>query len=86
VDGSKVSFHHQLLMVSLAYRRRAIQIAWTWVNDKRGHSSAVKQLALLNHVYRLIPKKASVSIVGDSEFGAVALLRQLDDWGWKYAL
>ena len=86
VDGSKVSFHHQLLMVSLAYRRRAIPIAWTWVKGKRGHSSAVKQLALLRHVYRLIPENASVSIVGDSEFGAVALLRQLDDWGWKYAL
>src|SRR5215210_8892316 len=28
VDGSKVGFDHQLLMVSLAYRRRAIPIAW----------------------------------------------------------
>jgi hypothetical protein len=29
VDGTKVGFAHQLLMVSLAYRRRAIPIAWT---------------------------------------------------------
>jgi hypothetical protein len=86
VDGTRVSFHHQLLMVSLAYRRRAIPIAWTWVKGKRGHSSAIKQLALLRHIYNLIPKNASVSIVGDSEFGAVALLRQLDDWEWQYAL
>jgi hypothetical protein len=86
VDGTRVSFHHQLLMVSLAYRRRAIPITWTWVKGKRGHSSAIKQLALLRHVYKLIPKTASVSLVGDSEFGAVALLRQLDDWGWQYAL
>jgi hypothetical protein len=34
----------------------------------------------------MIPKNASVSLVGDSEFGAVALLRQLDDWEWQYAL
>jgi hypothetical protein len=86
VDGTRVSFHHQLLMVSLAYRRRAIPIAWTWVKGKRGHSSSVKQLALLKHIYKLIPKDASVSLVGDSEFGAVALLRQLDDWEWQYAL
>jgi hypothetical protein len=86
VDGSRVSFHHQLLMVSLAYRRRAVPIVWTWVKGKRGHSSANKQLALLRHVYKLIPKGASVSIVGDSEFGAVALLRQLDHWRWQYAL
>jgi hypothetical protein len=86
VDGSKVSFGHQLLMVSIAYRRRAIPIVWTWVKGKRGHSSAIKQLALLRHIYTLTPKIVSVSLVGDSEFGAVAILRQLDDWGWRYAL
>jgi hypothetical protein len=86
VDGTRVSFHHQLLMVSLAYRRRAIPIAWTWVEGKRGHSSSVKQLALLKHIHKLIPKDTDVSLVGDSEFGAVALLRQLDDWQWQYAL
>src|SRR5881394_2980167 len=31
VDGSKVGFNHQLLMVGLAYRRRAIPVAWSWV-------------------------------------------------------
>jgi hypothetical protein len=85
-DGSKVSFHHQLLMVSIAYRRRAIPIAWTWVKGKRGHSSSIKQLALLRYVYKLIPKDVSVSVVGDCEFGAVAILRQLDSWQWWYVL
>jgi hypothetical protein len=50
VDGSRVSFHHQLLMVSIAYRRRAVPIVWTWVKGKRGHSSSAKQLALLKHI------------------------------------
>lgn len=86
VDGSKVSFHHQLLMVSIAYRRRAIPIVWTWVKGKRGHSSSIKQLALLGYVRKLIPNDVSVSIVGDCEFGAVAILRQLDAWQWRYAL
>jgi hypothetical protein len=86
VDGTRVSFHHQLLMVAIAYRRRAIPIVWTWVKGKRGHSSATKQLALLKYVHKRIPKNVSVSIVGDCEFGAVALLRQLDAWTWKYVL
>lgn len=30
-DGSKVGFGHRLLMVGLAYRKRAIPIAWSWV-------------------------------------------------------
>jgi hypothetical protein len=59
-DGTKVGFGHQLLMVAVAFRRRTILIAWTWVRKSRGHSSAVKQLALLAYVRRLIPAKTPV--------------------------
>jgi len=85
-DGTKVSFHHQLLMVAIGYRRRAMPIVWTWVKSKRGHSSALKQLALLHYVHQLLPDNISVSVVGDSEFGAVEVLRQLDAWQWRYVL
>ena len=86
VDGTKIGFRHQLLMVSVAYRRRAVPIAWTWVKHVRGHSSSGHQLALFAYVQRLLPAGAVVSLVGDSEFGAVAVLRQLDTWGWHYVL
>jgi len=86
VDGTKVGFGHQLLMISLAYRRRALPIAWTWVKSNRGHSSAHKQLAVLGYVYGLIPLNVPVLVVGDSEFGAVEVLRQLDKWRWQYVL
>jgi hypothetical protein len=86
VDGSKVGNGHQLLMVALAYRRRALPIAWTWVQGKRGHSSAQKQCALLAYVHGLIPAGARVEIAGDNEFGAIEVLRLLDQWGWGYAL
>jgi hypothetical protein len=64
-DGTKVGFGHQLLTVSLAFRRRAIPIAWMWVKTPRGHSSAIKQLALLAYVRRLIPPGTPVLLVGD---------------------
>jgi hypothetical protein len=86
VDGTKVGNGHQLLMVALAYRRRAIPIAWTWVKGNRGHSSARKQCALLAYVSGLMPANARVEIAGDSEFGAIDVLRLLDQWGWGYAL
>src|SRR5215210_698043 len=38
VDGSKVGSNHRLLMVGLAYRRRTIPIAWSWVRSEKGHS------------------------------------------------
>jgi len=86
LDGCKVGFEHQLLMVAVAYRRRALPIAWTWVKGRWGHSSAYKQLALLKHVHGLIPDDISVFVAGDSEFGAVPVLKQLDKWHWKYVL
>lgn len=86
VDGTKVGLGHQLLMVSLAYRRRSIPIAWTWVQYVRGHSSAEKQIELLGYVKTLVPKQVVVFLVGDSEFGSVEVMKQLKRWHWFYAL
>ncbi len=85
-DGTKVGFGHQLLMIAVAFHHRAIPICWTWVPAARGHSSAFKQLALLNHVRALLPAHTPISLVGDSEFGAVDVMRQLDTWHWQYVL
>src|SRR3954451_2924522 len=87
VDASKVGFKHRLLMVGLAYRKRAIPIAWSWVRSEKGHSSAYKQRALLGYVRRLMPDEAArVSVLGDSEFGAVKVIEQLEEWGWYYVV
>ena len=86
LDGTKVGFGHQLLMVAVAYRRRALPIAWTWVRSARGHSSALKQKALLAHVRQLLPSGAQVVVAGDSEFGSVPVLQQLDRWQWGYVM
>jgi hypothetical protein len=86
VDGSKVGFGHQLLMVAIAYRRRAIPLAWTWVKSNRGHSTVGKQKALLAYVHGLIPMNTRVLLVGDAEFGEVEVQKLLEKWHWKYVL
>ncbi len=86
VDGSKVGFGHQLLVVTLAYRKRAIPLVWMWVRSSRGHSTPGRQLALLHYIYKLLPSYTQVLLLGDSEFGAIEVLRQLDQWGWQYVL
>jgi hypothetical protein len=86
IDSTKVGEGHQLLMVALAYRKRALPIAWTWIRGARGHSSDFKQRALLGYVHSLMPEGAAVQLVGDGEFGDVPVLQPLDRWGWKYAL
>lgn len=84
IDGSKVGNNHQLLMVALGYRRRALPLAWTWVRCRRGHSTGHKQCALLTYVHRLVPQGVAVVVIGDSEFSA--LQATLEGWGWSYAL
>ena len=86
VDGSKVGFGHQLLLVAIAYRRRAIPLAWTWVKSRRGHSSVHKQKALLAYIHGLIPAESKVLLVGDAEFGEVEVQKLLQKWDWKYVL
>lgn len=86
VDGSKVGFGHRLLIVALAYRRRALPIVWTWVKGVKGHSTARQQRALLAYVRQLLPEGVPVLLVGDGEFGAVEVLRQIEGWGWRYVV
>ena len=86
VDGSKVGFGHQLLLIGLAYRRRVVPLVWTWVPYRRGHSAARIQLALLRYLHDLRPEGVRVILVGDSEFGSVAVMRQLRRWRWGYVL
>jgi len=73
-------------MVGIAYRRRALPLAWTWVRCRKGHSTTKKQIALLSYVRSLLPDGVKVSLVGDSEFGNTLLIEYLDGWKWDYAL
>lgn len=86
MDASKVAFGFRLVMVSLAYQRRSLPLAWTWLLGSRGHSSTATQVKLLDYVRRVLPLRVKVSVVGDSEFGHPLLLENLCFWGWDYAL
>lgn len=86
MDATKVTAGHQLIMVALAHKKRALPVAWCWVPFVKGAVSAKSQIALLKRVYGLLPEDARVIFVGDSGFASVALLRQLEDWHWQYAV
>ena len=77
IDSSKVGFGHQLLMVGIAYRRRALPLAWTWVSSASGHSTTCKQVKLLDYVQKLLPEGVKVSLAGDAEFKNTLLIEHL---------
>src|SRR5258706_11742627 len=79
-DSTKVSAHHRLVLIGIAYRQRVIPLAWTGVRTSRGHCSTQLQIALLSYVRSLLPADAHISLVGDCEFGHMPLVTTLQDW------
>lgn len=86
VDASKIGAGHQLVIVGLAYRKRVLPLAWTWVPYAKGAIATDIQLALFKRVHGLLPEAAQVILVGDAGFSSVSVLCQLEKWGWAYVL
>jgi hypothetical protein len=86
IDASRVSARRQLVLVAVAYRKRALPLAWTWVAYYKGHVAAEVQLAVLQRVAGLVPDGVQVILTGDSGFGSVRLMQALTAWGWSYVL
>lgn len=92
LDTTKVGFGHRVLTVSLAYRKRALPLAWSVHSGQRGHTKAEEQIALLRRLQPLLgpesqSQKFLLRIIGDSEFGHVGLLRWVaGQQGWHYIL
>ncbi len=86
IDTTKLGFNARLLTVSLAYRKRALPLAWSVHRGQRGWVATRKQIALLRQVAELIPKGSEVWLLGDCEFQHVPLLSWLKKQGWHYIL
>ena len=75
VDVTPLHGNLKLFTVSIAYRRRAVPLAWK-VIDKAGITDADTQIELLGHLAPLIPKAVEVVVIGDGEFRSTADLPQ----------
>lgn len=58
---------HNILVVSIGFRRRSLPLAWIAL-DHRGQSGLANQQAVLRSALALLPERVRVSIHGDSEF------------------
>lgn len=84
IDGSEVGRNCVTLMVSLIYQKRAIPLLWLVRSGSKGHFPAQMHIALLTQLQRLLPKQASVILLGDGEFDSIELQTFLTDAGWGY--
>ncbi len=86
IDTTKFGFNARLLTGSIAYRKRALPLAWSVHRGKKGWLAIKEQIALLRQVAELIPKASEVWLLGDCEFQHVPLLSWLKKQGWHCVL
>jgi hypothetical protein len=85
IDGSLVGRGSICLMISLIYKRRALPLAFSVVEGKKGHLPEDMHIELVNKMRPLIPESTKLVIfLGDGEFDGTSLQRTLTGFGWKY--
>jgi hypothetical protein len=81
VDRVELTAHFQVLVVSAAFRRRSVPLAWR-VLDHAGSSSAAEQIALIQEALTALPGDVQVILHGDGEFRSTDLFA----WAAKQGL
>lgn len=86
IDCTKIGFGYRLMTVSLVYRKRTLPLVWSIHCGSRGHTTSRQQIALLNYVRSLLPRKCQVWLLGDAGFQSVLLLRWLSRQHWHFVI
>lgn len=86
LDSTKVGGNHRLLVVGVAYRRRTLPLIWSVHGGRRGQTGHQAQIALLQRLAPLIPARAEVWVLGDTEFESIHLLRWLARRHWHFVI
>ena len=86
MDCTALGCDYQLMVIALAYRRRALPLIWSVHRGKKGMVSSEEQIALLRKLAPLILPRTEVWLVGDAGFGRAALIRWLSRRHWHFCL
>src|SRR5215471_4852022 len=71
---------HNILVVSIGFRRRSLPLAWMAL-PHRGQSGVADQQAVLRQALAVLPERVRISIHGDSEFRSQELFAWLRELG-----
>lgn len=85
IDQSKVASGHEVLMVSVRLRDRAVPVMWKVVKTS-GEIGYKEQKELLKKVQSLIPSGAKVVLMGDRFYGTSDLIFYCQELKWDYRL
>ena len=86
MDGSVVGRGCVALMMHVVYKGRALPLAWQVRKGKKGHFPEDWHIALVKEVHNLIPRGASVVVLGDGEFDGTTLQHTVQEYHWSYVV
>ena len=85
LDQSKLNEGHEVLMLSVRMRDRALPVAWR-VRQTKGPIGWRVQHELLEAVQHWLPEGAGVLLAGDRFYGTARLIEWCQKAGWDYRL
>jgi hypothetical protein len=86
MDGSVVGRGCVALMLHVAYKGRALPLAWLVRQGKKGHFPEDLHIALVKQAATLLPPGAQVVVLGDGEFDGTTLQHTMQAYGWSYVV
>ena len=86
VDTTKVGFYHRVLSIGVAFKKRTLPLVWSVRKGRKGHTKIDEQLVLFKKVAKILPEKADIWVVGDTEFQSVRLLRWFRRRNWHFVI
>ncbi len=84
IDRSHFSKIEDIVVIGLAYHKRALPLAWIQV--PYGGAPIQTYIELIESCKSLIPSDVQVIFHGDAEFGAVAMIQYLHQQAWDFIL
>jgi hypothetical protein len=85
-DTTKVGFHHRVLSLGVAFKKRTLPLAWSVHRGRKGHTQVDEQLALFKKVAEMLPRQVEIWVVGDTEFQSVRLLGWFRRHNWHFII
>lgn len=85
IDRVLLANRHNILVVSVGFRRRSIPLVWVAL-EHRGSSSLQEQKQLIEAAVALLPASVRISVHGDSEFRSQGLFGWLRGHGYDAML
>jgi hypothetical protein len=85
LDATDLGGRLPVLFVAVAYRGRALPLAWRML-PAMGCSEFAEQKALLSEVAVLVPPGMEITLLADREYGSVDMTRWCLSHGWHFCL